>query len=87
MPPWHSTRGNYLLQGCVKRVNIAKRICKRKHVIEQSRDQGLGENDSRTEEKKKRAVQRAGSSMVATSQRTDKEMVASSLPQASRRLV
>lgn len=56
-------------------------------MIEQSRDQGLGENDSRTEEKKKRAVQRAGSSMVATSQRTDKEMVASSLPQASRRLV
>ena len=31
---------------------------------EQSQDQGLGENDSRTEAKKKRTVQRTGSSMV-----------------------
>ena len=51
-------------------------------MIEQSRDQDLGENDSRTEAKKKRAVQRTGSSMVARSQRTDKEMVASLLPQS-----
>ena len=51
-------------------------------MIEQSRDQGLGENDSRTEAKKKRAVQRAGSSMVARSQKTDKEMVASLRPQS-----
>ena len=67
MPPWHSTRGNYLLQGCVKRVDIAKRILKRKDMNEESQDQGLGENDSRTEAKKKRTVQRTGSSMVARS--------------------
>ena len=82
MPPWHSTRGNYLLQVCVKRVNMANRIFKRKHMNEQSQDQGLGENDSRTEAKIKRTVQRAGSSMVARSQRTDKEMVVSSRPQS-----
>ena len=81
VPPWHSTRGNYLLQGCVKRVNIAKRICKR-NMIEQSQDQGLGENGSRTEAKKKRTVQRTGSSIVARPQRRDKEMIASSLPQS-----
>lgn len=51
-------------------------------MIEQSQDQGLGENGSRTEEKKKRTVQRTGSSIVARPQRTDKEMVASSLPQS-----
>ena len=51
-------------------------------MIEQSQDQGLGENDSRTEAKKKRAVQGAGSSMVARSQRTDKEMVATSRSQS-----
>lgn len=85
MPAWHSTRGNYLPQGCVKRESAKekkKRICKRKHMIEQSRDQGLGENDSRTEAKKKRTVQRTGSSMVARSQRRDKEMIASSIPQS-----
>ena len=49
---------------------------------EESQDQGLGENDSRTEAKKKRTVQRTGSSMIARSQRTDKEMNASSLPQS-----
>lgn len=51
-------------------------------MIEQSQDQCLGENDSRTEAKKKRTVQRTGSSMVARSQRTDEEMVANSLPQS-----
>ena len=51
-------------------------------MIEQSQDQCLGENDSRTEAKKKRTVQRTGSSMVARSQRTDKEMVANPLPQS-----
>jgi len=51
-------------------------------MIEQSQDQGLGENDSRTEAKKKRTVQRTGSSIVARPQRTDKEMVTSSLPQS-----
>ena len=49
-------------------------------MIEQSQDQGLGENGSRTEAKKKRTVQRTGSSIVARPQRRDKEMVASSLP-------
>ena len=49
-------------------------------MIEQSQDQGLGENGSRTEAKKKRTVQRTGSSIVARLQRRDKEMVASSLP-------
>ena len=106
LPPWHSTRGNYLLQGRVKRVNIEKRICKRKRMIQQSQGQSLGENYSRTEAKKQRTdgdmtsiarrysrgeatvatlnseVQRAGSSMVARTQGTDKEMVAGSLPQS-----
>ena len=106
LPPWHSTRGNYLLQGRVKRVNIEKIICKRKHMIQQSQDQSLGENYLRTEAKKQRTdgdmtsiarrysrgeatvatrnseVQRAGSSMVARTQGTYKEMVAGSLPQS-----
>lgn len=45
-------------------------------MIEQSQDQGLGENGSRTEAKIKRTVQRTGSSIVASPQRRDKEMVA-----------
>ena len=45
-------------------------------MIEQSQDQGLGENGSRTEAKIKRTVQRTGSSIVARPQRRDKEMVA-----------